>query len=191
MRPPGPEGGQKPENKGRDERVERMLKILENIDYIIEGRSRLIDNVRTAIDLLYELSTYIEEHMKTSISMKEMIENLKPVLSSVDKWMSNILFILPQIESIFLRIVQETEDLLNRLEYDELLVNRLRYLFDKEKKDFENLIEILIKIVWLYVEKARMVRTHFAILEIINIVKNANELLERLNQLKKTHFSKN
>jgi hypothetical protein len=42
-----------------------------------------------------------------------------------------------------------------------------------------------------YIEKARMVGTHFAILEIINIVKNANELLERLNQLKKIHFSQN
>jgi len=188
MRPPGPEGGQKPENEGRDERVERMLKILENIDYIIEGRSILIDNVRTASELLYELSTHVKEHMQTSISMEEMIEKLRPVLSRVDEWMSNILFILPQIEGIFLRIVQETKDLLDRLEEEkeyELLVKRLRYLFDKEKKDFENLIEILINMVLSYIEKARMVGTHFAILEIINIVKNANELLERLNQLKK------
>jgi hypothetical protein len=194
MRPGGPEGGQKPENEGRDERVERMLKILENIDYIIEGRSRLIDNVRTASELLNELSTHVKEHMQTSISMEEMIEKLRPVLSRVDEWMSNILFILPQIEVIFLGIVQETRDLLDRLEKEkeyELLVNRLRYLFEKEKKDFENLIEILINMVLSYIEKARMIGTHFAILEIINIVKNANELLERLNQLKKIHFSQN
>jgi hypothetical protein len=137
MRPPGPEGGQKPENEGRDERLERMLKILENIDYLIEGRSILIDNVRTASELLNELSTHVKEHMQTSISMEEMIEKLRPVLYRVDEWMSNILFILPQIEGIFLRIVQETRDLLDRLEEEkeyELLVNRLRYLFDKEKK---------------------------------------------------------
>jgi hypothetical protein len=194
MRPGGPEGGQNIESEGRDERVERMLKILENIDYLIEGRSILINNVRTASELLYELSTYIKEHMQTSISMEEMIEKLRPVLSRVDKWMSNILLILPQIEGSFLRIVQETRDLLDRLEEEkeyELLVNRLRYLFEKEKKDFENLIEILINMVLSYIEKAKMVGTHFAILEIINIVKNANELLERLNQLKTTHFSKN
>ncbi len=194
MRPGRPEGGQKPENEGRDEKVERMLKILENIDYIIEGRSILIDNVRTASELLYELSTHVKEHMQTSISMEEMIEKLRPILSRVDEWMSNILFILPQIEGSFLIIVQETKDLLDRLEKEkeyELLVNRLRYLFEKEKKDFENLIEILIKMVLSYIEKARMVGTHFAILEIINIVKNANELLERLNKLKKIHFSQN
>ena len=161
---------------------------------IIKANGFLLDLQETIIEHMGEEiheSLYQEESEEGG---EEILENLSPI----NEWMKKLVLILPQIENNFKKTAQETEQLLQILSRKkDNEVSGLIGLFNEKTSIFRNLLESLKNIIEIYKNMLLIGAAHFSIREYsepqTEFEKQANELLERLNELetKTTHFSRN